>query len=68
MSASGQEREERGVVGSGAGARHQARTTTIRRPCALVVSRLAVRASIGGWPLRRSKITSQPQSSPRPAR
>ena len=27
-----------------------------------------VRSAIGGWPARRSKITSQPQSSPRPAR
>jgi hypothetical protein len=46
----------------------QARTTWMRRPWGLSCSALAVRSAIGGWPARRSKITSQPLSRPNPAR
>lgn len=46
----------------------QARTTVMRRPWGLDCSLLDVRSRIGGRRGRRSKITSQPVSSPNPAR
>ena len=47
---------------------HQALTTWIARFWGLVTNWLRVRAAMGGWPGRRSKITSQPLSRPSPAR
>lgn len=46
----------------------QPRMSVIVRPAEVMAGSAVVRLAMGGWPLRRSKITSQPLGRPSPSR